>query len=75
MCAFRQGSLAQLVEQLAFNQLVEGSIPSLRTIFHRNHAGGMVTETSWTAAALTAAHEFTAPSFRRLSFHHRRLCR
>jgi len=31
MCAFRQGSLAQLVEQLAFNQLVDGSNPSRPT--------------------------------------------
>ena len=28
------GSLAQLVEQLAFNQLVEGSNPSRPTILH-----------------------------------------
>ncbi len=54
---------------------IESSIPSLRTILHRNIAGGMVTETSWTAAAFIAAHEFTAPSIRRLSLHHRRLCR
>jgi hypothetical protein len=32
ICAPRSGSLAQLVEQLAFNQLVDGSNPSRPTI-------------------------------------------
>ena len=35
MCAFREGSLAQSVEQLAFNQLVVGSNPTRPTTFSR----------------------------------------